>query len=217
MAVHRFVWALLLTCALGQTISSQGAAKLLPVDDASQDSAFLTYRRDLLNVVQARNSSRLVALLGPSVRDESAQDVPRESFVRLFTPADSSYWSGLETALALGGTMSHGGSRFCAPYVFSAYPREFPEALRAEEAPWVITGAGVNLRQKPEPAAKVVGKLSYDLVKMLAPAPFGWVQIETLDGKSGFVARAFIRSKDELHACFEKGTTGWAMIEFSRQ
>lgn len=69
MAVHRFIWALLLTCALGQTISSQGAASFfrwiyastLRVPDIPEGPS---------QRLGPENSSRLVALLGPSVRDE---------------------------------------------------------------------------------------------------------------------------------------------------
>jgi SH3 domain-containing protein len=105
---------------------------------------------------------------------------------------------------------------FCPPYTSDVVGED-----------WVDDEDGVNLarnarvRARPDPAAPVVGVLSYDVVKMNYERSVppdsdypAWVRITTPGGKGGYVAGRYIRSVIDYSACFEKRRGRWWMTEF---
>jgi hypothetical protein len=131
-------------------------------------------------------------------------------------------WTALSDALSLGGSFveRRGRREFCAPYVFSRWPPDIPDDLVGEELPWAIIRRHVAVYGRPSPTAKIVGRLSYDLVQVLSPVlPYSgyrpeWIQIRTPDHKTGYVAGRDIRSHEDAHVCFANFGTAWLVTEF---
>jgi hypothetical protein len=133
-----------------------------------------------------------------------------------------------EHALALGGTFTTsrgavpGRREFCAPYVYSAFPEELPRWLEGEENPWAIIGSNVPVREQPRPSARVLTRLSWELVKADGwrdADPKGrlqWANVTLPDGRSGYVQEGQIRPTTDYHVCFAKIDGRWLMTSFAR-
>src|SRR5437899_4172008 len=119
-----FVTALLLT---------QLPQVLKPVDDASQDPALVAVRSEAIDALRAGSSARFMALVteDPSLGDFGhGRQVLRRMLDSDTNPAAAhpSMIDEILTALSMGGafTSINGERRFCAPYVYGAYPSSYP-------------------------------------------------------------------------------------------
>ena len=142
-------------------------------------------------------------------------------FVKKWQPesSDTELWAVMESILTMGGGFirSERGVEFCAPYVFTHFPEELD-----------IYGYGAVIKQnvplKTDSAitSQTVSNLSYDLVKVedwrsVADKTNGsatrWIKVRTLNGKTGFVDKQFVRSPTDYSACFLYTLNkGWKMI-----
>jgi hypothetical protein len=85
----------------------------------------------------------------------------------------------------------------------------------------------VNLRERPDGEARVIDRLSYNIVKIDEAAAikrktgpkeddwvYEWHKIETLGGKKGWVKAEYVRSAVDYRAGFEKKKGVWKMTFF---
>lgn len=90
-----------------------------------------------------------------------------------------------------------------------------------------IFGNNVNLREQPKPNAKVISKLSYNIVQIDEPSAvkrktgpgewdwvYDWHKVKTLGGKTGWVKAEFVRSPIDYRAGFQKKGGVWKMTFF---
>jgi hypothetical protein len=182
----------------------------------------------------ARSSSASVGSRDAVVVTEGMEPSLRTDLSGSFTAPRSEFggrehevWGELEQLLALGGAFTttrgavKGRREFCAPYVFTEYPQPPPEDLRYEGHPWVILRPRVPVRASAMDAARGLGELSHDLVKVTGETDTNsgkprWRQIITPGGEVGWVAAADIRDPQDPHACFARIGERWMMVQFSR-
>jgi hypothetical protein len=194
---------------------------LLPVDETDQDPQFAAFRRAFMQALIARDATVVLQAMLPDVQSRlSALALPREHFGGRGLHAD---WERLEELLALGGTFTTtrgaevGRREFCAPYIYSAYPRPVPWDLADELDPWVIISPKAAVRAQPHESAAVLMWLSYELVKMSGDARDPeWYGVIGYDGREGWVASADIRDAADYHACFGQIDGRWLMTAFER-
>jgi len=110
---------------------------------------------------------------------------------------------------------------FVAPYTFS----DWPEDLDSFDY-FAIFGNNVNLRDTPSKDGRVIGSLSYNVVKVDndksvmnhaaddSDQKVEWYKVKTLGGKEGFVHGDFVRSPIDLRAGFEKKRGVWKLTFF---
>ena len=126
------------------------------------------------------------------------------------------------TVIKNGGSFVHeNGKRtnlFYAPYSFDS----FPEDLDGFEH-FVVFGSNVNMRETAGGNSKVIGRLSYNVVKIDDDSESEaaqerkkpeWRKVRTLGGLSGFVKSEFVRSPIDYRAGFEKKRGVWKMVAF---
>jgi hypothetical protein len=185
------------------------------VDEAGTDPEFKAFRDRLEENLKASNHQYLSDVMEPSL---------------------GAHWRGWlgtiayqsQRALALGGSFTTtrgavpGRREFCAPYVYSAFPKEVPRSIEGEEDPWAIIGAHVPVRAQPRPSARVLTYLSWELVKAdgwLDADPeshLRWVEVDLLNGRRGYVQEGQIRHNTDYHVCFAKIQGQWLMTAFAR-
>jgi hypothetical protein len=186
-----------------------------PVDTASQDPSFVAFRKELIKAAEARDGAFIVNIVDPKILLGYGGEDGIRNFKRIWKPEsrDSPLWTELLTILRNGGKFYK--KEFQAPYVFSAWP----EDLGGTDYQ-VIFGSDVNLREAPSADAKVVTRLSYNVVevdfeKSVAKDKdrnlFEWLSVKTLGGKRGFVKSEYVRSPIGYRAGFAKKGGKWRM------
>jgi hypothetical protein len=213
--------------------SSSQTSVLVPVDEATQDLAFLRFRDDLLAAVRRRDVSGVMRKAHERVSDRGFY----HSLALGPTPKSPSQpedviWKALEQLLTLGGSFitdqqrlygrgaELGDREFCAPYVYSAFPIPDPDGL-GEAVAGVLLQSDVSLYVLPSASSRIVTIRSYEIVKYdtrhrNGPTAPGWMSVTTLDGTFGYVRSEVVRSVLDYHACFGHFDGKWLMTRLAR-
>jgi hypothetical protein len=208
---------------------------LKPVDEAKSDPTFLAFREKLIAAAERKDLKFVMSILDPKVELSFGGDSGIRGFRELWTGKnEAGFWKEFLPVIKNGGKY-HAGSKqetakFTAPYVFELFPEDLDQFEHA-----AIIGMDVNLREKPNRNASVVGKLSYNIVKIdpdeldtpdegLTPAEqaytgkqrelFFWVRVTTFGGQTGYVKDAYVRRPVDYRAGFEKKRGRWVMTFF---
>lgn len=211
-----------LTAAFSPGVVAQQERRLLPVDEASRDASFKTFRDRLIRAVRQRDAKYVLSVVDSDVKNGFAGEDGIANFRKQWKPneAKSPLWNELLFVLTRGGAFqTEGGNKmFAAPYIYS----NFPQNLDAFEYS-AITENRAPLYARPSAASRLVANLSYHIVKVdfngsvKASAnsdEYSWLKVTTLGGKTGFVREKFVRSSIDYRAGFEKKRGAWKMIYF---
>ncbi|HRH42597.1 MAG TPA: SH3 domain-containing protein [Pyrinomonadaceae bacterium] len=194
---------------------------VLPVDEASQDAAFLAFRTKLIEAVQKRDTKFVLSIVDKSIKNGFGGNDGINEFKKQWKiyNRNSELWKELLIVLTHGGTFDkENKGSFYAPYLFTNFPDEI-DAFEHQ----AIFGSNVNLRAKPDTNAPIVASLSYNIVKtdyqnsIKSPQnkeQFSWLKVETLGGKKGYVKPEFVRSSIDYRAGFERRRGKWTMTFF---
>lgn len=213
--------ACIASIAIAATVHAQSIV-FAPIDEASGNRDWETYKARLFGVLEARNRSALLGAIDPNVDNGPDQKSGLEEFQRRWSPEDekSPVWRELHKALSLGGAFvkdARGQSRFCAPYVASRWPTDLdPFRFGA------IVGAEVLAKSEPSSAARTMARLTHELVPVedwevadSTPGfPQKWTKIRVRDA-AGFVPEESIRSPIEHMACFALQGGTWRLVSFT--
>jgi hypothetical protein len=203
---------------------------LLPVDEAVSEPDLVRTRAAVMNALRTRNVERLLAFAADdiTVHHELGKDQLRD----LSSYGDRILPDHMLGALTLGGSFTttrgsfKGERQFCAPYVYSAYPSDAYELnllFQHGDEPWAIIGKNVPVRSRPSNKAPVVTRSSYQLVYVpgglawaeedVAKGPpysdRGWREVETRNGKTGYVDSRLVRNPADYHVCFAQRGGHW--------
>ncbi|HVQ43102.1 MAG TPA: SH3 domain-containing protein [Vicinamibacterales bacterium] len=183
-------------------------ARLLPVDEASRQPEFFTFRARLQAAVAAKDLDAVVAASDPNIKlgfgGEDGTALLREN---LSKPKSDGLWKEIARVLALGGAF-RGPSTFHAPYVSS----NWPDGADSFECAAII-GGNVIVRRDPAPDAAVVTRTSYSIVRVLSNRPGfdDWGHIRLSNGQEGFVRNDFLMGATGLRAIFALTNGQWRM------
>jgi hypothetical protein len=199
-----------------------------PVDEAKEEPSFLAFRTKLIAAAERHDVKYILSVLDPKIELSFGGHSGIADFKTFWkiNSRNSKFWDEFLAVMKNGGSFTGDGrnrlSSFAAPYVYTVWP----EDLDAFEH-HVIFGTDVNLREAPSTDAKVIDKLSYNVVKFddqLSTRKktgageedweYEWYRVETLGGKKGFVNAAFVRSAIGYRAGFEKKRGVWKMTFF---
>ncbi len=193
-----------------------------PADDAAKDPSFLAFRTKLIAAAERKDLKYVMGVMDPKIELSFGGHQGLKDFRELWKD-EASFWNEFLLVIKNGGGFSPPakgyGRTFVAPYTFSHWPDGY-DAFDFH----VIFGNNVNLREKPAMDAKVLDKLSYNIVKITGDEPErtdeqndkgpDWYRIETLGGKKGWVKSEFVRSSIGYRAGFEKKNGVWKMTFF---
>lgn len=184
----------------------------LPIDEATKDPSFQSFRVSLLGAVEAKNVVALKQHIDPKILFSFGGDSGRENFNRswrLERPSTSLLWRELKQVLVLGGSFT--GGEFFAPYVYSAWPDSYDAFEHI-----AVTASGLNIRERPSTRSPVIGRASWEILKRNPQGEEveGWEPVIMKDGKPGYVSTLYTRSPVSYRAIFHKVNGKWMMRVF---
>jgi hypothetical protein len=198
-----------------------GIHQLMPIDEATTDPSLLAFRTVLLAAARAGDQHRVSNLMTPRLQSQ----LP-ERFIHVYD---------LSRLLALGGSFTttrgsvHGRREFCAPYVYSAFPKLYnlPDGLSnrlGDGDAWVVLQARVPVKKEPTVLSLTLRYFSYEIVSVggddvpdrHSPGP-RWVQIYLPGRVVGYVDSTVVRRTYDYAACFAKFEGQWRMTLFDRR
>lgn len=199
-----------------------------PVDEAAKDASFLAFRTKLIAAAERHDAKYILSIIDPRIKLGFGGDDGIANFKKIWriNAGDSEFWDEFLAVVKNGGAFDGKGSKkyqsFTAPYTFSSWPADLDPFEYI-----VIFGSDVNLRDRPAADAKIIGTLSYNVVKPDNEQSttvktgtgeddwvFDWRKVETLGGKSGFVKAKYARSSIDYRAGFEKIRGTWKLTFF---
>src|SRR5262245_35401143 len=199
-----------LAAALAASPACAAGPTLIPVDEASRNAGFFSFRAALISAIARRDTAAVMDVVDPHIRVSFGETGGIAAFRSQWKlgARDSRLWAELGTILALGGSFDASG-RFVAPYVFSQWP---PSVDAFDHA--AVIGSSVRVRSAPRPDAPTLTTLDFAIVK-LAPRPGhtsdAWTGILLPGGRTGYVASSWIRSSLRYRAFFERRGGRWRM------
>jgi hypothetical protein len=201
---------------------------LKPVDEAAKDASFQAFRTRLIAAAEKHDAAFIYRILDPKIELSFGGDAGVADFKRIWKidRKDSKFWDEFLRVIKNGGKFDGDGrnkfASFSAPYTFSSWPADLDSFDYS-----VIFGSDVNLRESPSPDAKIVERLSYNIVKpdydrskKVKDGPgkddflIEWMKVETLGGKAGFIRAQYVRSPIDYRAGFVKKRGVWRMTYF---
>jgi len=191
--------------------------KMEPIDQASRDPSFVTYRNELLRAVVAHDSEAVVNLASADIMLSFGGDTGRETMRRNLEGFENwqgeAYWRELQRVLELGGVFFEDGA-FCSPYLACVDPPGCPDCDPFEFV--IVTGVDVAARDAPDPDARVVARLTYDVVRTDSDAYAGedWYPVLLPTGRRAFLSHMDARMAIDYRARFEKIDGRWRMTVF---
>ncbi|MEA2561145.1 MAG: hypothetical protein QOH06_2649 [Acidobacteriota bacterium] len=196
---------------LHATLAAAQVGKLMPIDEAARNPEFFSFRAHLQAAVARHDTEAVLAAVDPKIRTSFGDGGGIEEFRKMWKlpSADSPLWDELGTVLAFGGAFKE-GSRFAAPYVYERWPEPFGSFEHV-----AVLGTNVRVRSEPGPKGKILTALSFDIVKLAAPAKDSeWTRIKLRDGRTGFISSQYVRSPADYRALFNKIDGRWRMTAF---
>lgn len=206
------------------SVSIKEVGKVNPVDEASRNSGFRDFRRDLIAAVQRKDVSHIMGILSDKIKYSFDETEGKEGFKKFWkldvNSTESELWQELGKILALGGTFENRTqSVFTAPYVHTTFSQGYDPAEYG-----VVTGEGVRMRQKPSRNSRAMGRHSYDIVRILPDSNprrerigkerHPWIKVQTESGTTGYIYGKYVHSVMDYRASFEQEGKDWKMFTF---
>jgi hypothetical protein len=196
---------------------AKGSGPKLPfADESAEDASLVTFLNGLRATVDKKDAEALRRVLSPNIQNSFGGDGGTEEFERIWKPDQeaSPLWPLLEGLLKMGGgwLRANGSERlYYVPYVFAKYSEKLGDPFES----LVILGGDVPLRALPADNARLVRKLSYDVVSIAkGPKPDSrdWQYVRLADRTGGYVSTEFVYSPVGFRAGFAKVDGQWQMV-----
>lgn len=199
----------------GFALFSQAKGKLPPLDESAKDASFLAFQTQLVKAIAERDVVSLMAMVSPQIRSSFGDGGGKKEFGiywKLDKPKESELWGKLGEAVKLGCARMPNSREYAAPYVYARFPDEFDSFDHV-----AVVVADAKLYAQPKTQSAILETLRWDILKRgdeNPKAPAGWIRVQTLKGRSGWVQAAAIRSPIDYRAIFEKRGGKWQMTAF---
>ena len=207
---------LLCFCVFGLIVPTAQAAEVLkPFDQANRDPSLVKVRTALIKAAMAHDIAGVTRYMDPKIKLSFGGHSGRKEFARM-VKKNPGLWRELVWVLEHGGKYGKidGKPIFSAPYTFS-----YAGKIDPFEA-GVVLGTGVRVRAAPSRNARIVGKLSYDVITVTDWRPGrknkaarGWVTVKH-NGRKAYVLKKLVRSVVDYRAGFVKKGGRWVMTFF---
>ena len=194
---------------------SQTKGKLPPIDETTMDTSFVAFQRQLVKAITERDAVSLMAMVSPQIRSSFGEGGGKKEFGiywKLDKPKESELWAKLGEAVKLGCARMPNSPEYAAPYVYARFPDEYDSFDHL-----AVVLADAKLYAQPRIGSTIVESLQWDILKRgdeKTKAPAGWVKVQTLKGRIGWVQTSAVRSPIDYRAIFEKRSGKWWMTAF---
>ena len=183
--------------------------KWAPQDTCAEVEGADAFRTRLAAAIEARDVDGVVALAAEDVKlDFGGGGGSAELRKRLADPS-LGLWDELDTLMTLGCSANEQGG-ITIPWFF--------DQNMGETDPYyamLVTGEDVPLLERPDPAAKRLATISWDLVEIASLNPeSAYQRVELEDGKVGFVATDKLRSLIDYRLTASSRNDRWRIISF---
>jgi hypothetical protein len=202
-----------------------------PRNEAGQDASLRIFVDTLKAVVNRKDASALLKLLSPNIQiyfDAKGNNV--KGFVDEYKPADTAadVWKYMRQVVSLGGVFARNyktgkpeKDQFILPYVAEMnIKHEYCDGCYTCQA---VIAPDVNVRVNTDRLSAAVGKLNYDVVKVvedpvskqLGGNSRSWTYIQTFDGKiTGWVRKDLLRGTCDYRMFLQKANGKWLVSTF---
>ena len=181
------------SAAILAAIALAGATpdRLPPIDQCTPDPSFQRFRSELAEIVDRRDTQRLLELVAEDVLVDLGGGVGKKAFVaewKLDGRQPSGLWSEIRTLLRLGCIKGEGG--YLMPSLFEQLGSD-GETLET----YVAVVPGSALRSEPRAGAPVVATLDWDVLKLQTVSDdVNWYRVSLRDGRNGYVRASEARN-----------------------
>ena len=197
-----------------------------PVDEASKDASFLAFRTKLIAAAERKDARYIYSIIDRDIQISFGLENGAAAFKKYWKPEskDSKFWDQFLRVIRNGGAFTGEGrgkrTSFAAPHTYTNWGSGIDDIEFS-----AIFGNNVNLREAGSKDAKVIGQLSYNVVRVdwnrsVRARPgdeeseVEWFFVETMGGLKGFVYKDYVRSPLDFRAGFEKKRGVWKMTFF---
>jgi hypothetical protein len=215
------LWCLTGSVDLAAAPATAAAGKYFFVDASATDPSFAAFRKTLLHAATARDGRALRAALAPTV-EANLNNVrqPAGHIIGMYFPAKPAageLWDELRIALTLGAIPRDGG--YCAASIGC------DGKLKVDDL--AVIGDDVPLFKLPETTAKVLERMSHDIVRagqtssgeVIETTEHGktyeFLRILSPVGRTGYVESRYIRGPMDHRFYFKKYQGAWKLDAFS--
>ncbi|MBE9012463.1 hypothetical protein IQ250_19890 [Pseudanabaenaceae cyanobacterium LEGE 13415] len=199
------------------------------VDESVQSSDFTKFLDRTKQAVRDRDAKYIRSIVTPQTKFSFGA----QRSIDYLNPENpnSSFWTSLEKALALGCSKEPNG--YSCPTVFQQFQNAAKQSSPELDAfsAIVVVGQNVNVRSEPHVNSPAIATLTNEIVKYDAGAfqnaseqekseilrldnPNGWTPVVLLDNRRGFVASQYAYSPVGYRAFFGKEGGEWKMQVF---
>lgn len=177
-----------------------------PIDECTKLPGAAAFRASLAKAARRRDARALVALADKNIElDFGGGAGTAELRKRLAGSQGRELWRALDRMLPLG--CAYRNTNLILPSLFSV---EFTDVDAMSV--FLVTGAAVPLRDRPEGRSRIVATLSWDLVEPVAgtAARGGFSKVRVIDrGRTGYVETARLRSPIDYRLLARRRSGVW--------
>ena len=200
---------------LGSFVFGQNR-KFPPRNDSGKSAELQLFIQQLTNIIEGKDDQKLLGLLHPRIKFDFDEGMGIGKFKKKWKPEDanSELWRIMNKIVGLGGVFVKDGRdpffNFVFPYVNQVDLEDGDEYFNT----LVVTGKDVNVREKPDVRSKIVGRLTYDIVRYNYEKSEmkAWYFVQTADKDvSGYVSADFVYSPVDYRMFLTKQTGKWTI------
>ncbi|MHA3915279.1 SH3 domain-containing protein [Halovulum sp. GXIMD14793] len=207
--MRRHIWSAIAATILLPTSLAAQTLKAPPVDEATLNPAFASYRAQLIQAVDSRDPDGVVAASCPDIKLSFGGASGHAELRKMLADPNNPLWQELQQVLVLGGRFE-GTDVFTAPHMWSfELPEQYDPYLT-----YFVTGTDVLMRNGPSSDAVAIDALSHDVVLVPDYSQDAYLPVTLADGRKGFVSRDFLRSAIDYRAIFTLEGGRWQMCVF---
>lgn len=173
-----------------------------PRDDCDALEGASDFREKLARAVFEKDADALAALADPAVKLDFGGGAGVTELKKRLAEPDGALWQALTNLVPLGCAASTDGALTVPWYFGQEIPVDDPYMAM------IVRGTDVPLLAKADGNAKVLTKLSWDVVE-LQGNPANYAEVKTADGTRGFVELEKLRSLIDYRLIADKGPDGY--------
>ncbi|NNE45523.1 MAG: hypothetical protein HKN37_02555 [Rhodothermales bacterium] len=212
--------ALVISMLCAGSVAVGQDARLLPVDEASNDPSFFAFRMTLMEAAANRDTSFVIRHLAPDVKSNFGGDVGAADFSRFWRigDLDSPLWGILAKVLGGGGVLWEdgvGGNGFEAPYWTAVWDVDKYNPFDYG----VILSENEPVYARPDLESVVGDSASFEIVRIANPYVLSaagddrqWSEVELGSGNVGYVPSSVIGSAVDHRMMFRKVGGRWTIL-----
>ena len=218
-----FVAVLIVIASAQSRVGPSERQQFPPRDESASAPGFTPFLARFRKALAEKSVDSLLSMINADIRPSPFGDdrligrVAFRKYHRLDDPK-SEFWMNMRSLLDGAGAVDgcNGPTQECQvsyPFWLTRVPPEF------DKLDHVVVLQNASMYERPAPAASVVERLNYELVRRVTEhqrlKPEGWEEIELFDGRKGFVRSSDVYRFTSWRMTFVRQANGtWILWDF---